>query len=280
MNHSNELKVQIPGTGGPLRGSLLTPPSAQPTAAVLICNATGVPARYYLHFARWLAAERGMAALAWDYRDFGESGHPRRSRATLADWGIDDAATARRWLAGRFPGIPIWIVGHSLGGLAMPFQPELEAVDRVITVAAGPVHLSDHPWRHKVLIGSIWHGHGPLLTAMLGHFPGTRLGFGADIPGPAYWQWRRWCSRRGSVMADRTLPPLASDRLRAPVTLVAFSDDPLVPPPAVWRLADLLPQAPVTRRLIRPEEHGLKSIGHVGAFAPRCRSVWPALVEA
>lgn len=274
-----ETQVVITGQSGRLQGRLLQPRGQDARAAVIINNATGVPARYYLHFGRWLAGQQGITTLVWDYRDFGESGNPKRSPATLANWGVDDATTARKWLKSQFPNLPLWLIGHSLGGLALPFQPDLEGIDRVITVAAGPVHLSDHPWRHRLIVGSIWYGHGPVLTKMLGHFPGRRLGFGADIPGPAFWQWRRWCSRRGSVMADPLMPPFLGHSLRAPVKLVAFSDDGLVPPPAVWRLADLMPNAEVSRCLIQPNEHGLKKIGHVAFFSPRSRSVWPIVIN-
>lgn len=272
----NEEQVIIPGPGGPLAGRLIGPPA--PQLAVVVNAATGVPAGFYAAFARWLAAERQAAVLIWDYRDFAASGDPRRSRATMADWGIHDAAAARGWLAARHPGLPLWVVGHSLGGLALPFQPGLEGIARAIIVAAGPVHLSDHPWPLRAGIASVWHGHGPLLTAALGYFPGQRLFLGADIPGPAFWQWRRWCAQRGSCLADPAMPPLASETLTAPVTLVAMADDGMVPARAVWRLEGWMPKAAVTRRLITPQDHGLARIGHVAAFSARSRAVWPALI--
>lgn len=275
----SEYDVHIIGEGGALKGKLMEPAADHADAVVLINNATGVPARFYITFARWLAETQRKAALVWDYRDFGASGDPRRSRASLADWGIHDATTVRKWLKQRYPELPLWLIGHSLGGLALPFQPDLQEIDRVITVAAGPVHLSDHPWPEKLVVAAMWYGHGPILTKLLGHFPGSRLGLGADIPAPAFWQWRRWCSQRGSVAADPTAPPLASEKLRAPIKLVAFSDDALVPPRAVWRLGDWLPSSLVQQRLIQPQEHGLKSIGHIAAFSLRSRAIWPTLID-
>lgn len=94
--------VVIPGPGGPLAGRLIMAPD--PVLAVVINAATGVPAGYYASFARWIAATRQAAVLIWDYRDFGASGDPRRSRATMADWGVHDAAAVRGWLAARVPG--------------------------------------------------------------------------------------------------------------------------------------------------------------------------------
>ena len=72
-------------------------PAGPARAAVVLNGATGVPQGYYRHFARWLAAERQMACLTYDYRDFGASArmHPRRSQATMADWALADQPAAR-----------------------------------------------------------------------------------------------------------------------------------------------------------------------------------------
>lgn len=271
-----EEQAAIPGPGGQLAARLMGPPA--PERAIVINAATAVPAAYYAPFARWLAEAQNAAVLVWDYRDFAASGDPRRSRATMADWGVHDAAAARGWLAARFPGLPLWVIGHSLGGLALPFQPDLHAVDRAILIAAGPVHLRDHPWPLRAGIAAMWHLHGPAATAALGYFPGRRLMLGADVPGPAFRQWRRWCTTDGSCRADPDMPPLASGTLTCPVTLTAFADDGMVPAQAVWRLGDWMPKAAVTRRLIAPADHGLAHIGHIAAFASRNRAVWPALV--
>lgn len=276
MTEITETRVQIPGPAGPLAGRLIAVP--QPELAVILNAATAVPAGYYAPFARWLAESHRAAVLIWDYRDFGASGQPRRSGATMADWGVHDATAARGWLAAHCPDLPLWVIGHSLGALALPFQPGLARVDRVIAVAAGPVHLRDHPWPLRAGIAALWHGFGLPLTAALGYFPGRRLILGADVPGPAFRQWQRWCTRDGSCLVDPGMPPLASAELRAPVTLIGIADDGMVPPAAVWRLGTWMGAAPVERRLITPAAHGLARIGHISGFAARNRAIWPEIV--
>ena len=89
-------------------------PAGQPARAVAVVNAaTGVPQRFYRHFAQWLA-QRGYAVLTYDYRGIGESrqGPLRAESARMRDWALLDmpaalAEAARRRVAGapeRSPG--------------------------------------------------------------------------------------------------------------------------------------------------------------------------------
>ncbi len=133
--------------GVTLQGRLFRP-KGQATTAVVLHGATGVPQSYYRAFAEWLAEERGSVVLTYDYRDFGLSATKRiaASRATMADWGLLDQPAALAALRRAAPDLPVWVIGHSLGGLMLGFQPEMAGVERVITVASGMVELRDHPW--------------------------------------------------------------------------------------------------------------------------------------
>ncbi|MEL6451699.1 MAG: alpha/beta fold hydrolase [Pseudomonadota bacterium] len=250
-------------------------------AAVVLNSATGVPQRYYAHFARWLAAERGMACLTYDYRGTGRSacGPTRRSRADMIDWGTSDQIAARHALRRAVPDVPLWIIGHSLGAMLLPNQRDFEGVARVIGVASGMVHHSDHPWPYRALALNLWFGIGPLATALCGYLPGKALRFGEDLPAAAFWQWRKWCTTRDFYAADigprLPAPAWPSD---IPVRLHAFTDDDLIPPHCVARLAQAF--GPTAEQVtIAPADHGLTRIGHLAAFSRRNRALWPLLLE-
>jgi predicted alpha/beta hydrolase len=256
-------------------------PAGRPRIAVVLHGAVGVPMGFYRGFAEWLVGQ-GIACLTYDYRDFGISarGPVRASPATLADWGIADQAAALAFVQSGFPGVPVWVIGHSLGGLMLGFHPGNALVARVITVASGPVHLSDHPWPYRALAAFFWYGLPRLAVAILGYLPGRSFGFGADLPGGVYRQWRRWCTARGSYLADggRSLSLPETGAVRAPMTLIAVEDDQMVPPAAVWRLMALHPQAVKRQRVLRPLDFGLARIGHLGAFARANAAVWPQII--
>ncbi|WP_170468042.1 alpha/beta hydrolase family protein [Ruegeria arenilitoris] len=263
-----------------LSARLYTPASA-PDVAVVIHGATGVPRDYYKHFAHWLAAEQGMACLTYDYRDFGHSltGPMRESQATMADWALIDMPAARAEMRRRFPSVQHWSIGHSVGGMLGPVQPDIDQIDRMVCVCSGLVTLTDHPWPYRALATMFWYGHPPLLVKALGYLPGKALGFGSNLPSRVYWQWRKWCTDPLNYVPEigTSLPEALWAASETPVDLFTTDDDQVVPPNAVWRLADLYgPKA--RRHQLSPKEFGLSEIGHIGAFARRNAAVWPRLI--
>ncbi|SLN39793.1 Alpha/beta hydrolase family protein [Pseudoruegeria aquimaris] len=274
-------EIRFPCDGAELSGRLFRPSHA-PKAAIVIHGATGVPQGFYRPFAEWLSRE-GYACLTYDYRDFGASAvkPPKDSEATMAIWGLKDQPAAQEALETRVPGVPVWVIGHSLGGLMIPFQQGAgRRLSRVITVASGPVHFSDHPLRYKPVTAAFWYGPGPLATAMLGYLPGRAMGLGPDLPAGVYWQWRRWCTTPGFNACDvgRDLPEPDPAAVQCPVKHVAVADDVMVPPAAVWRLMQLYPEAPKRQLTLRPADFGLKRIGHIGMFNGRNAATWPAII--
>jgi predicted alpha/beta hydrolase len=257
-------------------------PAGPAKAAVVLNGATGVPQGYYRHFARWLAAERQMACLTYDYRDFGASArvHPRRSKATMGDWALADQPAARTEMQRHYAGVPMYLIGHSLGAMLMPLQESLTDVARMIVVAGGLVHHHDHPWPYRALALAFWFGHVPPLVRALGYLPGRAVGFGADLPAGVYWQWRRWCTTPGSYLPETgtTLPQPRWAETGIPVDLFAMADDDVVPPPAVWRLGDVYGDVRQRRIVLDPKEAGVRKIGHLGAFARANAPLWPRLV--
>lgn len=77
-------ELDIRSDGAVLRGRIIRPWGTLRVVMVLH-GATGAPARFYRGFAEWAAAERDLAVLTYDYRDFGASRRRpmRGSKATL-----------------------------------------------------------------------------------------------------------------------------------------------------------------------------------------------------
>ena len=265
--------------GADLVGELFLPAARRPFALVIINGATGVPQRYYKHFARWLAEERGLACLTYDYRDIGRStdGPLRRSTTTMAHWGIEDAEAARRFARIVLPDIPIWLIGHSLGGMMLPFQRDFGGVRRIINVGSGAVHHLDHPWPYRDQAMAFRIVLGPIGTAIRGFQPARAIGVGENLPRRAFWQWRRWCTSKGFYQADigKTLPEFEPNAITAPIRFLSVSDDDLCPRNSTAKLFTLYGQGEIV-----DIEAGHDQIGHTGLFARANAHRWPEIIQA
>ncbi|WP_420005668.1 alpha/beta fold hydrolase [Arenibacterium sp. LLYu02] len=273
-------KITIGSAGARLLGTLY---KAEGTAraSLVLHGATGVPQRFYRHFATW-AAGQGITTLTYDYRDFGESleGHPKHSKAVFADWLVHDQAAAQAKLAEIAPEGPLWVLGHSLGGLGIPFHRYDPRVSRIITSGAGRAHFTDHPWSYRPKALAFWFGIGPLATTLAGFMPGRRLRFGADLPAGVYWQWRRWCTQRDFYDADlgKTLPAPEQAETKSKIRICVATDDQVVPPVAVKRYADSLAAIDATFVTFDPQEYSREKFGHIDILSPSNTAVWPDLL--
>ena len=148
---------------------------------------------------------------------------------------------------------------------------------RVIGVASGKVHHSDHPWPYRAVALNFWFTLGPFATFLFGYLPGRALRVGEDLPAGVFWQWRKWCTSRDFYDADLgPRLPVPNWQSGAKVRLHAFADDELIPPPQVGRLAQVFGTDHV---VIDPKDHGLVQIGHLGAFSRKNRAIWTVLLE-
>lgn len=237
---------------GPARlAATLHRPMRPAAAAVVITPEIGVPQRFYQAFAAWVASDRGMACLTFDYRGTGLSatGHPRRSAAMLADWGVSDQQAVLDAAAWLLPGIPLWLIGHGFGGAMLPWH-RPRALGRVVTVAAGIVLPQDLPWPRR----------------MLARLAGPRVGSGEAA-------WPSGLVSAGPLAAPHPAP------VCAPMRFVAVADDRTVPVRSVWRAMDAYPEAVKRQRVLHPSAFGLARIGHLGAFLPENAAIWPALLD-
>ena len=265
--------------GDELIGQMYAPSGRKPFAIVLINGATGVPQGFYSAFAEWLAREKGLACFTYDYRDIGRSlrGSLRKSTARMSDWGIADAEAARRFVRYTLPNVPIWMMGHSLGGMMLPFQRDFSGVTRVINVSSGAVLPSDHPKSYRMKALLFWHVVGPLLTAGLGYLPSKLVGLGESLPASVFWQWRRWCTRAEFYDPDAgfELPSYEPDQLRMPIKFVSIVDDELCTLHSTQKLVRRYERGDIA--VIDPRPNG-DHLGHMGIFRKSAEAYWHELI--
>ena len=216
----------------------------------LVLPALGVSSRFYERFARRLATA-GLTAVTADLRGQGESlpvprrgdGHGYRDIVEI------DLPRVVQEVANHFPGRPIWLVGHSLGGqLALVF-----AGLNSTTIAGVAV----------IATGSAWHGgfagsrrvRNLLLSQLVaiisrsaGVWRGDVFGFGGRQSTVLMRDWAaqvrtgRYAARGSKIDYEAGLAQVVT-----PVLLVDVEGDTLAPPGCVDHLISKIPRAPVER---------------------------------
>ena len=154
--------------------------AAEPRAQLLMLPALGIQARLYRRLGALLAGSGiGMAAL--EQRGHGRSSlrPSRRCDFGFREWLAADIPAALDWLQARTPRLPVYLAGHSLGGhlalMARALYPEQVAGVILVTTATPYYGCYRGITRAqvRVLIAGV-----PILAALLGYYPGHRLGFG------------------------------------------------------------------------------------------------------
>lgn len=243
-----------------------------PNGTVIINPATGVLARYYHYFARFLA-EHGFQVLTYDYRGIGLSrpAQLKGCRYRWRDWGERDFEAAVDFVTARRKAGPLLIVGHSIGGFLPGLARNAEQIDRMLTVGAQYAYWRDYAAERRWRLFLKWHVAMPALTAVFGFFPGKRLGWLEDLPGPVAneWSFRRARMELSHPRHERAEVLRSFAAVRAPILAIAVSDDELGTVPAIRRALAYYRNAAPAEALLKPADLGFDRIGHFDLFHAR-----------
>ncbi|WP_050478064.1 alpha/beta fold hydrolase [Herbaspirillum rhizosphaerae] len=275
-----ESSIQIAATDGyPLGATLFyADDSPHPERLAIVNCATGVKAVYYARYARFLA-DHGYLALTWDYRGIGASrpASLRGFKAGKFDWGSKDFEGVLQWAANNFPDSEIHVVGHSIGGVMPGYAASCWRIDRLLAVGAQYAYWRDYAQAVRRRMFLKWHVAMPLLSKLLGYFPGRALGWLEDLPAGVACEW---AFRRARLEHPE---PARADHfalLGCPTLAYTISDDPFGTPAAVTRLLDYYVNSKRTLVSLTPHDLHLKQIGHFAFFHDRFRgSLWPETLQ-
>ena len=259
-------------------------PSARP---VVIVNAsTSVRCRYYFRFAAFLFS-RGCDAIVYDYRGIGESRPQslRGFRASWLDWGQLDFEAVLRYAAREFPGQPVDVVAHSIGGVVVGLAPSNAMIRHVVTMGAQYAHWRDYAPGRKLAMLWRWHVLMPVLAILAGYVPARRLGWMEDTPKGVALSWSRSKARfedtfrRGAFAlgdAGRTQLVAQFSAVHAPILAISVTDDEFGTVPAIERLLRYFTGSARTHLRIAPTQIDQPAIGHFAFFHSRFEdSLWP-----
>ena len=257
--------------GVSLAGHLWSVGSRSAEGTVVINPATGVRARYYHYYAQFLA-EHGFTVLTYDYRGIGASRPPnlRGCGYRWSEWGEYDFDAALRLASGEGSG-PLMVVGHSIGGFLPGLAQSAFLIDRMLTIGAQYAYWPDYAPSRRARLFLKWHVAMPVATALLGYFPGRRLGWLEDLPAGVAneWSFRRARMELSYPEEKRALYLRRFSSVSAPILAISVSDDEIATPRAVGRALDYYEGCERSAVHLSPSDLGYEQIGHFGLFHAR-----------
>lgn len=233
-------------------------------------------------------AAAGYETYLVDLRGHGESATPPRPGAHVRydDFVLEDLPAALRFAARAHPGLPVALVGHSLGahaGLAsLAVVPDLPA--HALVSLGGNVWLralepDTVTWIQKRASIEAWGA----ITRLFGRFPARRLRYGTDDESEEYVgqfvenvrrnTWRSGDGRHDYLQAMR--------RVTLPILSVTGAADVDLCRPA-WARAWLAhaKRAEVIHRVVGERPGDPTGINHMGLVTnPRMAPVWAEIAE-
>lgn len=257
---------------------------------VIVNPATSVRCRYYSRFAAFLHAN-GFDVVTYDYRGIGDS-RPESLKdfdAGWIDWGRLDVEAMLQYASTHFPGQPIQVVGHSVGGFLIGLAASSHRVSRTFTMGAQYAYWRDYARHKRIRMFLKWHLVMPLLTAAFGYFPGNRLGWLEDTPRGVVRDWTArharfedaW--RAGTLILPETERRALVERfaaMRGEMLALSMSDDEFGTVEAVRRLLGYYRSSPRTHLHLTPEALGEQEVGHFAFFHSRFEhSLWRIPLE-
>ena len=265
--------------GRTLRGDHVFPSHQEPHGAVLCCSSTATPRYIYRKFALHLA-RRGLASILFDYQGIAESRTLplRRDPATKRSWARLDMPAALDTLATQHPSLPLLLLGHSIGGQLMGLMPNRDRLSAVATFAASYGYWGYMPPPQRYGVWALWYGAMPLAIKLLGYTPTRRFGFGEDMPAGVGADWSRWGKRPDYFEPELAGEPGFQD-LTIPWRNVLASDDTVATKRSAEALMRAYPNMQSELLIVRPEDHGLAQIGHMGFFKENNAVLWPLLSD-
>lgn len=227
------------------------PASAPPTAVLIAVHGMN-DYSFFFEDAGKALAEKGVLCVAYDQRGFGTGPHPGEWSSTQAM--AEDLRTLTRLLAARHPGLPLVVLGESMGGSVtmVAFSgPEAPPVTGLILSAPGV-------WGRSTM------GVVPKAALWLGYrlAPGWRLsGKGLKIMPSDNIEMLRQLSADPLVIKQTRIDVIqgvvdlmdaaqdAAPRLCQPLLALYGEHDDIIPAAATWRTLRTLPGLDTNQRV-------------------------------
>lgn len=252
----------------------------QARAVIIIAPAMGVKKGFYRDIAEYYNT-LSFAVITFDYTGMLTKGNTiAGAEIKMENFGRKDIAGAIALAEQQFPGLEIYLLGHSVAGQVFPLAANANRIKAAYFVASqsvDQVHWSGLP---KLTVTILWYVSIPLLTTLLGYLPAWGYGGKYKLNRNIAADWARFARTRGGVARGVHDGPDLYAMLRVPTKFISLeNDDLLAPEHAAIALMEAYGSPVKEHEHLRPGKFGKHHPGHFDFFRKRFRKLWDLPLE-
>jgi predicted alpha/beta hydrolase len=274
MHRENEIRTK---DGSKISLSCYAPEKS--IEKVMIIAPTGeLTKKFYDPFACFMQ-QKGFTVITFDYRGMGSSAPKdlKGYKANMHQWAVQDIDAVILYAKNSFANHEIVYVGHCIGGETVGLAQASQYINKLILVNSALSCRKFWSLRHRFKVTGM-RFMIRLMSKWFGYFPGRKIGYAENLPGGVMNEWADWCSMPNGLFD--LFPDNNYRKLQIPLLAFSFSDNPHSPPRAVQELLNHFSAAFITWHHLKPENVGLKKVGHSGFFDPVMENkTWTTLID-
>ncbi len=249
----------------------------QPRAVIIIAPAMGVKQAFYRDISDYYNS-LSYAVITLDYTGMLSTGGSAYFK--MEDFGRNDIAGAITIAEKQFPGIDIFLIGHSVAGQVFPLAANANKVKAAYFVASQSVDQVNWSGWPKLTVTILWYVSIPLLTFLLGYLPAWGYGGKYRLNRRIATDWARFARTRGGVAAGVQEGHKLYGSLQVPSKFISLENDELLAPEGAVRALMEAYGSPVKEHEHwYPGKFGKNEPGHFDFFRKRYRKLWNVPLE-
>jgi len=276
--------LQIPAKDGfLLDAELYASNQAESKGLIIIHEGTALPKKLYQPYARFLASQ-GFEVVCYDYRGIGKS-RPKSLKgfsASIIDWAQQDMVGVIDWAQQHYPKLPKYILAHSMGGQIVGLVENIDAIDKIVTVASSYGNWHNFSGNFKYQAAFLWGVLIPIFTRLYGYLPAQQLGMGADWPKGVAQNWYDWCkgNKPHSQLMDEASIPHYYRTFKVPIKAFIMADDFMATTKTIPLFETDYAHTQLDVEIVEPQAYGLAKIGHFGFFSQQNKeALWQKPID-
>lgn len=204
--------------------------ASTPKALILINPATAIHIGYYKHVIKFFV-DKGYNVFVWNYSCFGESKKSSlaNSNFRFSDIGLKEIPAAIKVAKELSPVLPLFCLGHSVGGQHIGFVKNRELIDGLVTTGTSAGYILNMPIVYGAKAFFFFYIFSPISTKIFNYVAASKLKLMKDLPSPFVKEWRQWCSQKDLVFSHKfygkTIPQESYKNLTFPIHVITADDD-------------------------------------------------------